>query len=295
MQTIKLNGAWSVRPESFERIGESGLERVRQAQDGWIEAQVPGEIHLDLIRAGQMPEPSVGANMPECRWPETKSWWYRTRFEIDSDFLRHEHQRLVFDGLDLYAQVFVNGKLGGEAQNAFVSVGFDVGPLLQTGTNELVVRLTAGNELAVDATPPGQGQVHQPNPAATGAIPNPIDEDDPYQHRAWPGRKWLRKPQFCYGWDWVDALPNIGIWRGVHLEGRTHALLQDLRLDTLREGAKVSLEMEAVVENLHPWSERACVFDLEVQPPNGGFVFCNIHNLLAEVSPEKIIALYQAV
>jgi hypothetical protein len=27
----------------------------------------------------------------------------------------------------------------------------------------------------------------------------------------------------------------------------------------------------------------------------GGFVFCNIHNLLAEVPPEKIIALYQAV
>jgi len=28
---------------------------------------------------------------------------------------------------------------------------------------------------------------------------------------------------------------------------------------------------------------------------DGGFVFCNIHNLLAEVPPEKIIALYQAV
>ena len=23
-----------------------------------------------------------------------------------------------------------------------------------------------------------------------------------------------RKPQFSYGWDWVDSLPNIGIWRG---------------------------------------------------------------------------------
>jgi len=28
---------------------------------------------------------------------------------------------------------------------------------------------------------------------------------------------------------------------------------------------------------------------------DGGFVFCNIHNLLAEVPPEKIIALYQAI
>ncbi|MHB9031966.1 MAG: uroporphyrinogen decarboxylase family protein, partial [Anaerolineae bacterium] len=28
---------------------------------------------------------------------------------------------------------------------------------------------------------------------------------------------------------------------------------------------------------------------------DGGYVFCNIHNLLAEVPPDKVIALYQAV
>ena len=92
-----------------------GLEDVRKAKDGWISAQVPGEIHLDLIKAGQMPEPTVGANMPKCRWPETKSWWYRTTFDVGADFLKHERQQLVFDGLDLYAQVFVNGQLAGEA------------------------------------------------------------------------------------------------------------------------------------------------------------------------------------
>jgi uroporphyrinogen decarboxylase len=27
---------------------------------------------------------------------------------------------------------------------------------------------------------------------------------------------------------------------------------------------------------------------------DGGFVFCNIHNLLAEAPPEKVIALYRA-
>ena len=86
----------------------------------------------------------------------------------------------------------------------------------------------------------------------------------------WPGRKWLRKPQFSYGWDWVDALANIGIWRGVHLEGRTHAVLQHLRMDTLRQDGRVCLEMEAVLENLHPWSERACGLDLEIRASGGG-------------------------
>ncbi|MEP7357946.1 MAG: sugar-binding domain-containing protein, partial [Anaerolineales bacterium] len=156
MHSIVLDGTWSVRPESFSTIGAAGLAAVaavpRQAA-GWLPAQVPGEIHLDLIRAGQMPEPSVSTNMPDCRWPETKSWWYRTSFILDEAFTAHERQQLVFDGLDLYAQVFVNGQLIGEAANAFVPAIFDVKGRVSAGENEMVVRLTAGSELAKDAAP----------------------------------------------------------------------------------------------------------------------------------------------
>ncbi len=261
MITINLDGKWSVRPDDFAWIGEAGLVRVQQAQEGWLPAQVPGEIHLDLMRAGQMPEPSASTNMPECRWPETKSWWYRTSFEVDTTFLLDERQELVFDGLDLYAQVFLNGKLAGEAADAFIPARFDVKRLLQGGVNELVVRLTAGSELAKDETPHGQDQPWKPNSATGGAIPNPMGAEDLYKHRGWSGRKWLRKPQFSYGWDWVDALPNIGIWRSVHLEGRSYAILYDLRLDTLLQDNQVFLEMAAVVENIHPWSERACFLE----------------------------------
>ena len=35
--------------------------------------------------------------------------------------------------------------------------------------------------------------------------------------------------------------------------------------------------------------------DLDVLDALGGYVFCNIHNLLAEIPGEKIVALYQAV
>lgn len=268
MTTISLDGLWSVRPEPIDRLGLEGLAVVRTATEGWIPARVPGEVHLDLIRAGQMPEPTLGANMPECRWPETKSWWYRTHFQVDPQVQQHERQQLIFDGLDLYAQVFVNGQLIGQAKNAFVPAMFDVKPWLAEGENELVVRMTAGSELAHDATRAGQDQPPQPNPAVDGSIPNPVPEGDPMRGRIWPGVKWLRKPQFSYGWDWVDPLPNIGIWRGVRLEGRSHAVIHDLRLDTLREGERVFLEMEAAVENLHPWAERRCRLTLEIQPPD---------------------------
>jgi len=268
MTTLSLNGTWSVRPDSIDRIGLDGLARVREAADGWLPAEVPGEIHLDLVRAGQMPDPTVGANMPECRWPETRSWWYRTTFRVDEGFLDHERQQLVFDGLDLYAQVFVNGSLVGEATNAFIPHAFDVRGALVAGANELVVRLTVGSELAPDATPPGQGQAPQPNAAAGGAIPNPPVEGDPVRARLWAGKKWLRKPQFTYGWDWVDALPNIGIWRGVRLDGRSGVVIHDIRLDTALGDDNVMLELDAIIENLHPWAERSCLLTLEITPPD---------------------------
>ena len=247
-----LNGTWQVRPEPMDCLGEVGLARIESAKDGWISCRVPGEIHLDLIRAGQMPEPTLGVNMPRCRWPETKSWWYRTTFEFPADRLEYERQRLVFDGIDLYGQVFLNGRILGECSNAFVPAEFDANRLLRSGRNELVVRVTAGSELSRDPA------------AAGGKIPNPTK-------RNWEaGRIWLRKPAFTYGWDWVDALPNIGIWRGVRLESRRHVVLNDLRLDTLRRPDGVFIEMEALLENLHARSERACVCELEIHPPSAG-------------------------
>ncbi len=123
---------------------------------------------------------------------------------------------------------------------------FDAKPFLRAGRNELVVRLTDGSELAA-----GKPGVEPPK----------------FQ---WAGRIWLRKPQSAWGWDWVDGLPNIGLWRGVRLQGRRRAVLHDLRLDTVRTQGRVSLEMEAVLENLSPTQLRACSLDLTIQPPDGG-------------------------
>jgi beta-mannosidase len=271
MQTLSLDGMWALRPADFGLSGLAGLAQVAAAADGWLPAQVPGEGNLDLLRAGQMPEPSLSTNMPDCRWPETRSWWYRTAFNLDKAFLAHERQQLIFDGLDLNAQVFLNGQPAGEAANAFVPHSFDVRGLVRAGENEVVVRLTAGSELAQDAAAhPEQHLASNETLPAPGEIPNPMQPGDITGHRLWGGRKWLRKPQFSYGWDWVDALPNIGIWRGVRLEGHRHARLSDVRLDTRLEGGQARLELAAVIENLHAWSERAAELVLEVQPPNGG-------------------------
>src|SRR5689334_13338810 len=101
--------------------------------------------------------------------------------------LQHERLHMVFDGLDLYAQVFINGKLAGESANALVPSVFDVKPFVTAGPNEVIVRLTVGSELARDETLPGQGKEWRSNSAAGGAIPNPMRDGDLYGHRNWNG------------------------------------------------------------------------------------------------------------
>ena len=41
MQSIVLDGQWTVRPAPHACSGEAGLAEVRQQPDGWLAAQVP--------------------------------------------------------------------------------------------------------------------------------------------------------------------------------------------------------------------------------------------------------------
>jgi len=259
-----LDGNWKVRDESLSCKGAAGLKRVKQKRSGWMPAGVPGEIHLDLMRAGRMEEPLVGLNTRRSRWPDKRSWWFKRTFKVGPSFLKHERQQIVFDGLDLYAQVFLNGKLIGETKNAFVPHTFSVRHVVRKGANSLLVRLTVGAELA-----PAELQPQPPDKAVHGA------------RRKFPGITHVRKARYCYAIDWVDSLPNIGIWRGVRLEGHSGIVLHDVRLDTRVDsvcpslpmgegrGEGVFLDANVIVENLHAWSERACRLELVVAPPSG--------------------------
>jgi len=250
MISNSLDGKWKVRGESLSCTGLAGLKKVEKKRSGWIAAQVPGEIHLDLMRAGRLEEPLFSLNAKKSRWPEKKSWWFKTSFKVSAEFLEHERRQLVFDGLDLYAQVFLNGVLLGEAKNAFVPHAFDVRGAIRKGRNTLVVRLTVGAELA-----PAELQ------------PRPLSKKVHGDRKLFPGLPHLRKPRCSYGFDWVDALPNIGIWRGVRLQAHSGIVLHDVRLDTHIDGKEVLLDGSVVVENLHPWSERAGRLELVITPP----------------------------
>jgi beta-mannosidase len=249
--TLSLNGDWTVTPLPLD----ASYLLFTQTNAEPIPARVPGEIHLDLMRAGRMEDPDVGDNArTRCRWPEGSSWWYARAFVVPPGFLRQDQQMLVFDGIDLCSQIFVNGVQVGASKDAMSSFAFDVKGQLREGTNQLVVRVTSGTELFA----PGSWDAKP-----SGGL---------YDLRNTPQRQSVRKPPFIYGWDWCDPLPNIGLWRGVRLEGRDKVALRQVRLDTVIADKEVSLEGEVTLDNLNLWAERNCVLELRVDPPEGNAI-----------------------
>ncbi len=273
MKTQSLNGTWQLRHETLSTTGLPGLQLVKGKGEGWLNATVPGEVHLHLIAAGLMQEPLFSDNCSECRWPQDRSWWYRTCFVVDRDLLNEQVKELVFDCLDYYGQVYLNGVLIGESENAFVPAVFDVSHQLREGGNELVIRLTAGTERAKNQ------QIGQ---STAGNI---------YANRqSFKGTPELRKPQFEYGWDWVDALPNIGIWRDVQLHGYSHVRLFDVKhwCELSEDHVRCLIHMEIDVENLHPSAETAGIIEISLIDDEQHIVSKQSHALLLPVGINRL-------
>jgi beta-mannosidase len=197
LSSLDLNGTWKIRgfdgqhgrPEQY--VGDDADERT------FIDAHVPGEIHLDLERAGLIQDIQVGLNAQAARWVEEQVWLYRTKFDAPKGALS-QHAWLVFEGLDLNAVVYLNGEQIGTHDNAFVPCRLDVTGKLREGVNTLAVRIESGLFSVAEKQAAGYSGM---------GIENALTK-----------RAWLRKPQYSFSWDWAPRLINVGIWQPVRLE-----------------------------------------------------------------------------
>ena len=49
----------------------------------WIDAVVPGNVHLDLLRNNFIPDPFFGQNEAKLQWISDKNWTYKLTFIPD--------------------------------------------------------------------------------------------------------------------------------------------------------------------------------------------------------------------
>jgi beta-mannosidase len=197
VSTLDLNGTWKLRWSDGQRhrTEQAEIDPPEFDSNRWIDATVPGEVHLEAMKQGWIADPAVGTNVLAARWVEECWWTYRRTFTIDSP--PGARAWLVFDQLDYGAVVRLNGVEIGRHANVFYPCRIDVTGKLRAGENVLLVTLDPGLFGVSDR--PAQDWWHWPDQILNK-------------------RHWQRKPQCQFGWDWAPRLINCGITRSVRLE-----------------------------------------------------------------------------
>ena len=196
-----------------------------------LSARVPGCVHLDLMRAGKIPDPYVGMNEKDVAWVAECDWSYVTHFKIGEPALPGgggARSQLVAEGLDTIATLLLDDRVIAETGNMFVPQRIDLPDSLEPGEHKLEVRF-ASPIRAMREFVERSGRVT-------------FDHD----------RVWLRKAQYSFGWDWGPVLPTSGIWRPIYLQGWSHARIAWFRTGFQPGNSEglltVFVEVEAEIE-----------------------------------------------
>ena len=131
---IDLHEGWQLA-EALPGLDASALSVLPDS--AWLPAAVPGTAHGALLAAGHIPDPYYGCQEAEVAWVGPRRWAWRLRFEADGELAPREE--LVFEGLDTYCTVWLNGSKLFDSDNMFVPRRVDVGTRLKPGANELLV------------------------------------------------------------------------------------------------------------------------------------------------------------
>ncbi|KAI0422464.1 family 2 glycosyl hydrolase [Xylaria grammica] len=187
-----LRHGWKFREDS----GGSLIETP------WLPVQnVPTQVHMDLLANNEIPDPFLDLNELAVRSLADKKWTYKTQFsrptELPSE--RPASTDLVFEGLDTFATVLLNGSQILKSDNMFVSHRVNVTTLLKD-TNELEIHFDSamlrGRELVKEHS----------------------HEHTFYVRQTEVSRVPVRKAQYNWGWDWGPILMTAGPWKPVYLE-----------------------------------------------------------------------------
>ena len=207
---------------------DKGWEFAQVGRNEWLPATVPGTVHQDLISHNKLPNPFYGMNEQKVQWVENEDWVYKTTFNVTDEQLSRDAALLILEGLDTYADIYLNGSLLERTDNMFVGYTLPVKEVLRKGENHLQILF--------------HSPVKQTLPQwETNGFDYPADND----HSDKRVSIYSRKAPYSYGWDWGIRLVTSGIWRPVTLTFYDVARIDDYYV----RQASVTKDL-AKVENL---------------------------------------------
>ncbi len=211
---VSLNSGWK-----FREINKSE----------WLPATVPGCVHTDLLANKKIEDPFYRDNEKNLQWIGKTDWEYQKSFDVSAETLNRENLEIVFEGLDTYANVFLNDQPILNADNMFRTWRVDVKGALKKGTNVLRIKFRSPiNEIL-----PLMAKLDYELPASN----DQGEKTSPY----------TRKAPYQYGWDWGPRFVTSGVWKPVNLVAWDNARIEDLQIKQ-NKLTKENADLSAVVE-----------------------------------------------
>jgi len=213
----------------------------------WLTATVPGTVHLDLMNNKIIPDPYKDENEKKVQWIENEDWDYQTSFTVSPKELKNQNIDLVFNGLDTFSEIYLNGKLLKKTDNMFRKWEIPVKKYLKAGDNLLQIKfksaVNVGKELAKK-------------------VPFTMPESP---------RSFVRKAQYQFGWDWGPRLVTAGIWKDVKLEFWNNAKILNVKN----------------LQNMSAEAFNDMNFEVEINAQNSGEYFLQINKANKTISLQK--------
>lgn len=160
-----------------------------------IDAEIPGNVELDMERAGILPELFFGNNIKLLRKYEYYKWRYSIDIDIPS-FDEGETVYLNFGGVDCIADYYLDGINFGHSENALIEHRFDITNICHVGKNLLEV------------------EIHSPLLWAAKQKYDSFEWAYVNNHEALR----IRKAPSQYGWDIMPRAVTAGIWKDITIE-----------------------------------------------------------------------------
>lgn len=190
-----LDGIWQL----------SCFKNNNQTADFVIPAAVPGNVELDLLKAGIEPDPYFGANEYLYQKYENCDWEYARSFVIPEKERTSDRMNLVFEGVNCIADVYIDDVPVAHFENALIAHSIDITEFA-TGEHDLRVHIHSALLYAME----------QDFPVSIRAGEN----SDEFAR--------LRMPAHSFGWDIMPRFPSAGLWRSVYVETLAHARLDQV-------------------------------------------------------------------
>jgi beta-mannosidase len=220
---IDLNGTWDL---VFGKEGGTNPATFAEAEKaGWrkISAEVPGNVELDLARAGLEKDPFFGTNLYAYRTYEFHQWWLRRFFTAPARPREPSAIVLKIEGMNTFGTIWLNGTQVGATSNMLVAHELDVSRQIAWGAkNEIVIRIESAMNKARSRDYP----VH---------LLGTESHDEMVA---------LRMPAHSFGWDIMPRYLSAGLWRPVTIEARPLDHLSEVYYATTKltpEGAEIAV------------------------------------------------------